>query len=243
MMKKFLFLILLGTAACTGRKEVAEVDLSEAMMNAYWANQVSFDYLSLKGKISIESPDLSQTANINIRMKRDSVIWMSVSLVGFEGLRVLITKDSFHLINRINGTYMARSSDYFNEIIGFDAELIEIQNLMIGNAPFDQFLYQIVKDDTSSWLKGQKSDVINKVWVSKNSRTMSSRFSSDFRAEKADVIYRDYEQMGPLEIPTSVLGTMNNGVMESTAELTFSSASTDPISSFPFTVPENSRKI
>ena len=243
-MKRILIIVMtLSFLACGGKKEAVAPDLTDALINTYWLNQVSFDHLSLKGKIEIESPSMSQSASVNIRMKKDSVIWMSVSLIGFEGLRILITQDSFKMLNRVDNSYMARSLDYFNQIIGFDAELSEIQNIMIGNAPFDQFSYQLVQGDTLSWLKAQKADIINKLLINGQSRTMNSSFSSLFRAENADVSYSSYEQMESIHIPTVVEGKMFDGVNHSGATLTYSSASTAKINSYPFRVPENATKL
>ena len=40
--------------------------------------------------------------NANIRMQKDSVIWISATaLLGIEAVRLLITPDSFKMINRL----------------------------------------------------------------------------------------------------------------------------------------------
>ena len=55
------------------------------------------DWTSIKGKINIRSKSQKITLNTNIKIKKDSIIWVSVSLpiVG-ELFRGVITKDSIY---------------------------------------------------------------------------------------------------------------------------------------------------
>jgi hypothetical protein len=75
--------------------------------------------------------------NANIRMLRDSTIWISVNAVlGIEALRALITRDSVKLIDKLNKTYTARSITYLQDVTSLPLDLPTLQDLIIGNAVF-----------------------------------------------------------------------------------------------------------
>ena len=60
--------------------------------------------------------DKHYDVNATIRMHKDSLIWASVNAVlGIEAMRLLITKDSVFLLDKLNKTYTTRSVDYLQE--------------------------------------------------------------------------------------------------------------------------------
>ena len=75
-------------------------------MEFIYANMNSLD---ARTSVDINLGDFDQEVNGQIRWIRDSVFWMNFSLLGIEGARLLITKDSLHLIDRINKLYFTES--------------------------------------------------------------------------------------------------------------------------------------
>ena len=67
--------------------------------------EFKFDRLNAKLSAEAEIDSTSASFTVTLRMKKDSVIWMSISKLGIEGARVLITKDSVKLLNRIKNTF------------------------------------------------------------------------------------------------------------------------------------------
>jgi len=61
---------------------------------------------SLSAKFSIETNLIDQKPNGSIRMKQDSIVWISISaLLNIEVARLKATRDSAVIINKLNGTY------------------------------------------------------------------------------------------------------------------------------------------
>ena len=61
------------------------------------ANEFKFDRLNAKLGIEALIDSISESFTVNLRIKKDSIIWMSISKLGIEGGRILITKDSVKL--------------------------------------------------------------------------------------------------------------------------------------------------
>ncbi|MEN9549586.1 MAG: hypothetical protein RIR12_2177 [Bacteroidota bacterium] len=91
--------------------------------------KIEVDYIDADGK--------KYNVNAHVRMQKDSTIWISVTaILGIEGLRALITKDSIKILDKQNKTYTARSIDYLEELTALPLTLQSLQDLFIGNPVF-----------------------------------------------------------------------------------------------------------
>jgi hypothetical protein len=107
------------------RKMVLDINANRIRYNTF-TSKVNIDYTGSDGK--------KYNINANIRMFKDSAIWISANaLLGIEAMRVLITKDSVKLLNKLEKTYTARSVDYLQEITSLPLDLFTLQDLIIGN--------------------------------------------------------------------------------------------------------------
>lgn len=98
------------------------------------ANEFRFDRLSVKMSVEAFVDSSFNSFTVSMRMKRDSVIWMSISKLGIEGVRVLITKDSVRYFNRSDKSYFrgdfTKASKIFNTQLDFEM----LQSLLVGNS-------------------------------------------------------------------------------------------------------------
>ncbi len=99
--------------------------------------EVAFDYLLTKSKFSFRSStqDFDNT-NVNIRIKKDSLIWLSVTGVGFEVARGLITPDSIVFVDKFHKEYFVFTYAQLSKQYNFDLNFKLLQSIIIGNLPF-----------------------------------------------------------------------------------------------------------
>jgi hypothetical protein len=97
--------------------------------------KITYSTFSAKIDVDYEGGDGNkEKANANLRMYRDSLIWISITgPLGIEGMRAYITKDSVKMINKLDKIYIARSVAYVQEITGLPLDLASMQDLIIGN--------------------------------------------------------------------------------------------------------------
>ncbi len=100
---------------------------------------INFKTFSAKIKMDIETskekvPDLIA----NVRILKDSIIWVSVSasIFNYEVARLFITKDSVIFVNKKDKEVSYRSIDYLQELTDIPFDLKELQNLLVGNPIF-----------------------------------------------------------------------------------------------------------
>ena len=98
-------------------------------------NRLDFTTFSAKMDVDYaESEGKKYNVNAHVRMYKDSVIWVSITaILGIEGLRAYITKDSVKMLNKQDKVYIARSVSYLQEVTALPLNLRSLQELLIGN--------------------------------------------------------------------------------------------------------------
>ncbi|OGX88325.1 DUF4292 domain-containing protein [Hymenobacter glacialis] len=97
------------------------------------ATNTTFTFLNAKGKAQISLKGNKQGANLALRMRRDSIIWVSASLAGIEGVRAVLTNDSVHVINRLEKTYFSGGYDYLSKLLNVPVSFAQMQALLLGD--------------------------------------------------------------------------------------------------------------
>ncbi|HEX5002112.1 MAG TPA: DUF4292 domain-containing protein [Bacteroidia bacterium] len=89
---------------------------------------------SAKADVTTKQGDNSNSFNINMRVKVDSIIWISITpLLGIEVARVMITPDSVKFIDRINKKYSVTDFEFFNKLLNINIDFEIIQGIITGN--------------------------------------------------------------------------------------------------------------
>jgi hypothetical protein len=110
----YLFIISCGTTkkiSDSGFTPIAFDKITvDSVLNRINNNQ-DIDYLTAKGDLDYEDKDVSLSGNLSVYDVRDSAYLIVIKKLGIELSRILITKDSFKILNRINQTYSVNSLD------------------------------------------------------------------------------------------------------------------------------------
>jgi hypothetical protein len=97
------------------------------------ATNTTFLFLNAKGKAVIDMKGNKQNANLALRMRRDSIIWLSASLVGVEGVRVCLTRDSVRVLNRLEREYFSGGYDFLSNMLNVPVTFDDMQALLLGD--------------------------------------------------------------------------------------------------------------
>jgi hypothetical protein len=137
----FLFSIFLSSlffSSCSQQKKIIKAPIKEEgadyLFEKLKQNELKFDWFTAKISVNYKNKGESNSFNGQIRILRDSVIWLSFTpLLGIEVFRVIITNDSVKFINRINNTYFIGDYDYVNKFLNTNIDYDVLQSFMIGN--------------------------------------------------------------------------------------------------------------
>ena len=111
----------------------------EAIMENIKKNQIDFNTFSAKIKVDYsDSRGKQPDVNAFVRIKKDDMIWISINatFLNIEAFRVLISKDSIWILNKLEKQAEAHSLDYLEEIAKIPLDFKTLQDLIIGNPIF-----------------------------------------------------------------------------------------------------------
>mgnify|MGYP001576739507 CR=1 FL=1 len=133
----YFFLILILSSCST---KLGEIDYSTSPKNAKEliarvnSKNKTPEWLALKGKVSLNKDEIDITLNINIKFRKDSVIWASVSApFGIELFRTVLTPDSVYYINRTNKTYFKKPISHISTFLKTDISFQQVQEMITAN--------------------------------------------------------------------------------------------------------------
>ena len=118
----FLVLLLAATSCASRKKTVAPTPPQ------------TFEWLTANLDIEAEVNGTSQDLKGQLRMRRDSIVWLSVTAtMGMEVLRAKISNDSVWIVNRLEKTYLAEPLDTVSAQLGMPLSLPLVQTLLLDN--------------------------------------------------------------------------------------------------------------
>jgi len=134
----FTLLINLFFSSCSPGKRVIKTPVkeegSEFLISKMKENHNHFETFKGRALASIYNNGKTNDLKVNIRIKKDSIIWVSISAgVGLEAARVMLTKDSVMFLNRIDKTFFAGNYQFISRMINAQVDFDIVQSLLTGN--------------------------------------------------------------------------------------------------------------
>lgn len=226
-----LFLTLGG---CKLRKKVISAEVNTDTVAKFWSSQMKFSTIEARGKATITMNAKTHNVSMHLKMKKDSVVWGKFSLFGF-GATVLITQDSFFMIDNLNQQYMAYENSYLDQFLGFKAEVGQVQNLLIGNAIFEQNLYRLNPEKTA--MVANEGIATNTLDFNEFFRTLVSKIETPDTTQTAHIQYGKYENYERSLMPKVVNINVQKGENKIEAVLNYQNVNSNPNLTFPFKIP------
>lgn len=249
----FIFLSLITLAACS-KKTLSFKDAAEA--ENFAVDNVDFEYMSTSSKIRFSNDDKNLSATANIRLRKDSIIWVSVTPgFGIEAARGVITRDSVIFINRMNKEYSAFDFKELSDEFNFNIDFNLLQSIILGNMPVPPDDDDLVKKESDYFVvKQQNGDVTVSNFVDARSLkleriSMLDRGKEEVfgktrtRNNELVLTYSDFQQLENQVFPFENYATLDyqrNGEKRRTEiDIQHKKASiSDEALRFPFSVPE-----
>ena len=201
--------------------------------------KIKVDYSNSKGR----QPDFVA----NVRMLKDSLIWISLSNdIGIEGIRVLISKDSIKVLDKLANTYQVRPLSHIQELSQIPFSFADLQDLLVGNPIFFN------KDSITSYTNNVNGYTLLSVApLFKNLLSVATDYSvqksklddNDPTLNRTcDLIYNNYENKTGVSFSTQRQITISQQ-NKLDVELKFKDYKFNEELSYPFTVPKKFKRI
>ncbi len=152
-------------------------------------------YLKSKIKVNYTSPERNIQLSGQIRMIKDSVIYISLTKFGFPVAKLHITPERVEFYENINKTYFRGDLKSLSSLIGLDLEFDQLQNLITG----DPLVYPDKKNWNITDVKENKITIepVKRGYILKMILLPSSKTSEtvmEFEGEEIVLKYPEYSQ-------------------------------------------------
>ncbi|MBS0000632.1 MAG: DUF4292 domain-containing protein [Cyclobacteriaceae bacterium] len=234
----FLFIFLISC-----KKEIFQFNFSEK--KKFNINDLDFENFQAKSRIDYDDGFQNFNANVNVRIKKDSVIWLSVTAsIGIEAIRAIIRTDSIFVIDRINKEYNAFGFDSLQRKLNIPIDYNMLQSALVGNLINNREKEDRVLREGGFFLLKQNSGhflIDNFV----NSRTMKVEkvlIREQPSMNSLEINYDDFQFIGnkllPHEHAFNISYTKNNYNTKTELSIGFNKVSVDDKKiKFPFNIP------
>jgi hypothetical protein len=107
-----------------------------SLMTKLKGNNLNYRWISAHFSAEIDNDTSHDSFNGVVRMRKDSIIWMSVSVIlgALTAVHAKLDGDSVIFINHIQGDYFKGTYDYLDTLLNEDIDFDLIQSVMVGNS-------------------------------------------------------------------------------------------------------------
>lgn len=209
-----------------------------------WAKEIHYADFSGKAKCRYDGKGNKQEFTANIRMKEGKVIWVSVTALGgiVQVARILITPDSFKLVNYLENSYMLMPLSDAKKVLPIPVDFSILQNLIIGNVLKKDGEFKDATDFGGSLsVQVEDSELAQQATYNKTDSTLRSlqMIAKNSAGSSGIIQYGNYEQRSGFAFPMSRSVNVNNNGEQYFLEMNFVNADLDRAVEYPFSIPKN----
>lgn len=236
-----LFLALLFLTGCS--KKVVPVLPEPSKTLAI--EEIDFEYLHGKARINFKDEKKEREVKATIRVRKDSVIWMDISVVGVSGARALINQDSITIRSNIDKEYFVFEYTELTKRFNFPINYQIIQAALLGNLiQTRKEGDKISHDGTFNVLEQTEGSVMIKNFINQASTKLEKVDLKETTSNNSlSIQYSNFQMVGPKVFPyNSVINLLYKtaaGVLNNTIIVEYSKAEVgDRELRFPFNIPK-----
>jgi Domain of unknown function (DUF4292) len=236
----FLFFVALFTAC--GKKVLPTLPPPPASIEI---QEIDFEYLHGKARINYRDNTKEREVKAHIRIRKDSVIWMTFSVIGVQGGKALINKDSITIVSTVNKEYYVFDYVELSRRFNFKIDFHVIQSAMLGNLMVPKSRSDgIILEEKFNRLNQKQGSVNISNLINKESKKLELvELSETDTGNKLKMDYSDFQPVGdklfPFKGVIDLLYKTTAGIVNNTIVFEYNKAEVgDKELRFPFNIPK-----
>ena len=208
-------------------------------------DDLDFKILSARSRVKYQDQATDFRATANIRMRKDSLIWFSLSSsIGIEAVRVIITQDSILIMDRLKKTYFGYNFESLSEEFNFPIQFDLVQALILG-----KMIYPRTEEDKFDRQKGhivvkqQKEQISIDNFIDKKTfRLDQVEFAQNAKSNTMSLGYANFKMIDDYVFPfasrVQVSYADQGNILNTQIEINYNKVEFDgkPLR-FPFSIP------
>jgi hypothetical protein len=197
--------------------------------------------IKYKGKKSIPS------INASLRIKKDEVIWMSLSKFISIG-KLKITPNSVQFYNKLDHTYYDGDFTVLSDFLGTEINFKQVQNILLGEAIFDlnQEFYTINTESNNFLFSPKEQHQLYDLffWLDANNYKLNKQeIRQEEKNKMLSVQYDAFEKVANIDFPKHIYVLSKDDKNTNTVDIDYSNVAFDMDLKFPFKIPNSYKEI
>lgn len=217
-----LLVLVIAFSGCKQKKELAKANVLnridyQVLRDSVKANEADFDMLSVRVKVGFKTSKMSDSFKMHVRMKKDSLIWISATYYKVEVARFILRPDSVYMMDRKNHKYYIGDYSFIQEKFQVPFDFNSLQAVLLGNSlnvdnsdkvrnysargrhVISALKVQEVKDTTVR--KGPIKRVYS-MWVNPNDFRITKTKITESKSKKGmEIAYADWRDVAGFALP------------------------------------------
>jgi hypothetical protein len=207
--------------------------------------EINFDYFHGKARMVLKDGNKEREVKANIRVRKDSVIWMNFTVIGVQGGRALINQDSITVLSNVDKEYYVFDYAELSKRFNFDVNYQVIQSALLGNLLISRREEDEVEQKSATFLLKQSSgsvDVLNYISAS-SMKIQKVELKESNTHNTLTINYGNFQPVGDRAFPyhgtITLLYKSASGLLNTTIAFEYSKAEVgDKELKFPFNIPK-----
>jgi hypothetical protein len=178
-------------------QQTSEVDAKES------ADDLAFRYLKAKSRVAWKSGNNTDNYAVDIRLKKDSLIWVNISQAGLTGATGLFSQDRVQFYQKISGEYYNLTYDSLSTVMGFRIDYRMIQSLIVGNQPFKKNNSRVIRENENIIIKQDSGRIKIDNMVGPNRKLKKLLVRDEPSSNKLTLDFEEFTNLNQVIFPFS----------------------------------------
>ena len=167
------------------------------------ADELAFRYLKAKSRVAWKSGNNTDNYSVDIRVKKDSLIWVTISQAGLAGATGLFTLDRIQFYQKISGEYYDLTYDSLSTMMGFRIDYRVLQSLIVGNQPFKKNNSRVIRENENIIIKQDSGRIKIDNMVGPNRKLKKLLVRDEPSSNKLTLDFEEFTNLNQVIFPFS----------------------------------------
>ena len=154
----FFLVVSVFASSCSKKAVTATIATPKTALHI---EELDFTFFQGKARMILRDASKERDVKAHIKMRKDSVIWMTFNVIGIQGGKALINKDSITIVSTVDKEYFVFEYPELSQRFNIDINYELIQAAMLGNLLFPRTQDEEVVQESSMYLLKQQAGNIN----------------------------------------------------------------------------------
>ena len=156
----YSFIVVVSVLFSCSKKITPPVTVAPPVKPVLNVEDIHFEYFHGKARMVLRDANKEREVKANIRIRKDSVIWMTFSVIGVQGGKALINKDSITIVSNVDKEYYVFEYEELSKRYNFNINYDVIQSAMLGNLLLDRKEADEIVQESSMFILRQQAGTV-----------------------------------------------------------------------------------